>query len=343
MKNRKIFKQTCVMITITVAILLLPLMEGERNKNPTNLFRTYKKMKIVQSKMIRTGILTSQPVYLNPEHVYYSYLVRNLTILEEAQANMNLNISLARKRFMDLIGNETGVKKGHLYAITLEKEDIVPYGGNYIPMVIYHAEKGAVIHYNPETVGWFALAAYEDYMETNSSFYRRYFFKCVDWIITHLVWRAEYHDYDAGLKLWLLRSESWSEPFQMFNDTYRVLNSPFKLSPCFAYNSTGQRCIDVKIVYIGDLIGQPEIEVYVSGGRRADIYMGVDVDGRYILFNSVRVVKGINKFRILVSNVTISSIEVLDDMKKYLQLFNENRKNYNFIFPGKSKKEVSNA
>ena len=149
--------------------------------------------------------------------------------------------------------------------------------------------------------------------------------------------------YDAGLPFY--SAFVAASRLVINNDVHHILTALRYYGERF---SNHKEIFSAKII-VYNLIG---LKLFLSDFRKhenKDVYTG-SFDCSYKILNIGNAHKIANiaeyvEVKDLFTNElkALAKANNLDDMKKYLQLFNENRKNYNFIFPGKSKKEVSNA
>jgi len=149
--------------------------------------------------------------------------------------------------------------------------------------------------------------------------------------------------YDAGLPFY--SAFVAASRLVINNDVHHILTALRYYGERF---SNHKEIFSAKII-VYNLIG---LKLFLSDFRKhenKDVYTGsFDCSYKILNIGNAHKIANIEEYvevKDLFTNElkALAKANNLDDMKKYLQLFNENRKNYNFIFPGKSKKEVSNA
>ncbi len=219
-------------------------------------------MKIKLDKVLETleSDLKRERIVHETVNDEYSSLKRKISLLEIYLANEQMEKLLSEERkLIDEFRAKYG--KGHLLSIII-RDDIVAINDDRLLMVVYSDEGKKKLYYNPQTIAWYTIAAYEDFLEQENPGFLTFFFRGVKWMKDHCIPRYEAFDINGSSKILLdIRKNWWSEPFTLNNRTVRTVSIGNGKNAYFYFTLDKREDYNASLVILDDVRDEFEVKV----------------------------------------------------------------------------------
>ncbi len=257
----KLNKKFLLMLVITLIslnflqfFLILYFFGGRINKleNEMEYLRVKVEKKRVNNKMIclEEGMAS---------------LKRKINILKTESLNTNLTKIIEEEKGILEEWREESLS-GHGLAIISSKEVVKIDDENFLA-VLYNLEGREKLEFNPETVTWFTLGCYQDYLDRHRKEYLTFFFEGLDWLKNYQVLRWEAYDLGGENHIvFNLPRYWWSEPYILQNRTVRTLFLDEGREGGVYLKLRRNRSYEIKIYFLDEGNGEYEVETLTNRG-----------------------------------------------------------------------------